>query len=47
MNAAFMALTFQPPDYASALKWAEIAIAGDMEGAKLVHKIVLRGTTCA
>jgi hypothetical protein len=40
MTAAFMALASQPPDYASALKWADIAIRGDIYGAKLIQAIV-------
>lgn len=40
--AAFMALTSQPPDYAKALKWANLAAEGGMEGARLVQSIVRR-----
>ena len=47
MNAACIALTTQPPDYASAIKWSDIAIEGDMEGAKLVRSIVRRHATFA
>jgi TPR repeat protein len=42
MAAAFMALASPPPDYASALKWANLAIEGDMVGARLVQSIVRR-----
>jgi TPR repeat protein len=47
MTAAIMSLTAQPPDFSSALKWADIAIKGDIKGAKLVQKLVHRHATSA
>ncbi|NDB67379.1 MAG: hypothetical protein EB015_05105 [Methylocystaceae bacterium] len=41
----FAGATSQLPDYASALKWAGIAIEGDMEGAKMIRSILRRHAT--
>lgn len=45
MTAAYLALAVQPPDHAGALKWANIAVKGGMEGAKLVQTYVRRHVT--